>query len=73
MPQVGLKPKTPVFERVKKVHASDGAATVVGFVHFSKHNYAIKPSRKRESRHVASIGQEKNLHTILMKQCKDLF
>jgi hypothetical protein len=30
MPQVGLKPTIPVFERAKTVHASDLAATEIG-------------------------------------------
>jgi hypothetical protein len=30
MPQAGLEPTTPVFEREKTVHASDCAATVIG-------------------------------------------
>jgi hypothetical protein len=30
MPSVGLEPMFPVFERPKTVHASDGAATVIG-------------------------------------------
>jgi hypothetical protein len=30
MPRVGFKPTIPVFERAKKVHALDRAATVVG-------------------------------------------
>jgi hypothetical protein len=31
MPRVGQKPTIQVFERVKTVHALDGAATVIGF------------------------------------------
>jgi hypothetical protein len=30
MPQVGFEPTIPVFERAKTVHASNGAATVIG-------------------------------------------
>jgi hypothetical protein len=30
MPRVGFEPMTPVFERVKTVHALDCAATVIG-------------------------------------------
>jgi hypothetical protein len=30
MPQVGLEPTIPVFERAKIVHALDGAVTVIG-------------------------------------------
>jgi hypothetical protein len=30
MPQVGFEPTIPVFERVKTVHALEGAATVIG-------------------------------------------
>jgi hypothetical protein len=30
MPRVGFEPKIPVFERGKKVHALDLAATVIG-------------------------------------------
>jgi hypothetical protein len=30
MPQVGLEPTIPVFERANTVHALDGAATVIG-------------------------------------------
>jgi hypothetical protein len=30
MPRVGFEPATPVFEQVKKVHALDYAATVIG-------------------------------------------
>jgi hypothetical protein len=30
MPQVGLEPKIPMFERAKRVHALDRAATVIG-------------------------------------------
>jgi hypothetical protein len=30
MPQVGLEPTIPVFERAKTVHALDRAATVIG-------------------------------------------
>jgi hypothetical protein len=30
MPQVGFEPTIPAFERVKKVHALDGAAIVIG-------------------------------------------
>jgi hypothetical protein len=30
MPQVGLEPTIPAFERVKTVHALDRAATVIG-------------------------------------------
>jgi hypothetical protein len=30
MPEVGFEPTTPVFERAKTVHASDGGATVIG-------------------------------------------
>jgi hypothetical protein len=30
MPRVGFEPTIPVFEREKKVHALDRAATVVG-------------------------------------------
>jgi hypothetical protein len=30
MPQVGFEPTIPVFERVKTVHALDGAGTVIG-------------------------------------------
>jgi hypothetical protein len=30
MPRVGFEPMIPVFERVKTVHALDGAATVIG-------------------------------------------
>jgi hypothetical protein len=33
MPRVGFEPKIPLFERTKAVHALDGAATVIGFVH----------------------------------------
>jgi hypothetical protein len=32
MPRVGLEPTIPVFERDKTVHASDRAATVIGFL-----------------------------------------
>jgi hypothetical protein len=32
MPQVGLEPTIPVFERAKTVHALDRAATVIGLV-----------------------------------------
>jgi hypothetical protein len=31
MPQVGLEPTIPVFERTKTVHALDRAATVMGY------------------------------------------
>jgi hypothetical protein len=31
MPEVGLEPTIPVFERAKTVHALDGAATVIGY------------------------------------------
>jgi hypothetical protein len=30
MPRVGFEPTTPTFERAKTVHASDGAAAVIG-------------------------------------------
>jgi hypothetical protein len=30
MPLVGTEPKTPVFQRVKTVHAFDRAATMIG-------------------------------------------
>jgi hypothetical protein len=30
MPQVGFEHATPMFERAKRVHALDGAATVIG-------------------------------------------
>jgi hypothetical protein len=30
MPQVGLEPTIPAFERTKTVHAQDRAATVIG-------------------------------------------
>jgi hypothetical protein len=30
MPQVGFEPTIPVFEWAKRVHALDGAATVIG-------------------------------------------
>jgi hypothetical protein len=33
MPQVGFEPTIPVFERVKTVHALEGAATVIGPQH----------------------------------------
>jgi hypothetical protein len=32
MPRVGFEPMIPVFERAKKVHALDRAATVIGFI-----------------------------------------
>jgi hypothetical protein len=35
MPQVGLDPTIPVFERAKTVHALDTAATVIGKVKLS--------------------------------------
>jgi hypothetical protein len=42
MPQVGFKPKTPVFEREKTVHALDRAATVIGrFKTISTNNKVI--------------------------------
>jgi hypothetical protein len=31
MPEVGFEPTIPVFERAKTVHASDRAATVIGW------------------------------------------
>jgi hypothetical protein len=31
LPQVGFEPTTPVFEPAKSVHASDRAATVIGY------------------------------------------
>jgi hypothetical protein len=33
MPQVGFEPTIPVFERAKRVHALDRAATVTGTLH----------------------------------------
>jgi hypothetical protein len=30
MPRVGFEPTIPVFERAKRVHASEHAATVIG-------------------------------------------
>jgi hypothetical protein len=33
MPQVGSELTIPMFERAKTVHASDGAATVIGFLY----------------------------------------
>jgi hypothetical protein len=33
MPSVGFEPRTQVFERAKTVHSSDGAATVIDFLH----------------------------------------
>jgi hypothetical protein len=35
MPWVGFEPTIPVFERAKTVHASDDAATVIGFIPLS--------------------------------------
>jgi hypothetical protein len=32
MPWVGFEPKIPAFERAKRVHALDRAATVIGFL-----------------------------------------
>jgi hypothetical protein len=37
MPQVGLGPTIPEFERAKSVHALDGAATVIGPVYIYTH------------------------------------
>jgi hypothetical protein len=36
---MGIEPATPVFQRAKAVHASNVAATVVGFLHFNNYNY----------------------------------
>jgi hypothetical protein len=33
MPQVGFEPTIPVFERAKKVHSLDRAATLIGIKH----------------------------------------
>jgi hypothetical protein len=38
MPQVGLEPTIPVFERAKTVHALDSAATVIGLQFTAAHN-----------------------------------
>jgi hypothetical protein len=37
MPKMGFEPTVPVFERVKTVHASDRAATVIGKVDVQIH------------------------------------
>jgi hypothetical protein len=37
MPRVGFEPRIPVFERAKTVHASDRAATLIGFLAYSPH------------------------------------
>jgi hypothetical protein len=34
MPQVGLEPTIPVFERAKTVHALDRTTTVIGLVDY---------------------------------------
>jgi hypothetical protein len=36
MPQVGLEPTIPVFERAKTVHGSDRAATVTGSQRYAR-------------------------------------
>jgi hypothetical protein len=36
MPQVGLEPTIPIFERAKIVHALDSAATVIGSFMWTK-------------------------------------
>jgi lipoate synthase len=57
---------------VKRYRMMDHEHYVIDFVHFSKHNYAIKSSRIRGSRHVACMGKVRNSYTILIKECKDL-
>jgi hypothetical protein len=43
MPQVGLEPTTPVFERAKTVHTLDRGATVIGAYNLSRILYEIYP------------------------------
>jgi hypothetical protein len=59
MPQVGSEHMTPVFKRTTIVNVSDRAATVIGFVHLSKYNYATEWSRIGGSRHAACMGARK--------------
>jgi hypothetical protein len=42
MPRVGFESTKPVFERAKTVHALDGAAIVIGCLHFYYINISLK-------------------------------
>jgi hypothetical protein len=39
MPQVGVEPTIPVFERAKSVHALDLVTTVISFLLFTNYYY----------------------------------
>jgi hypothetical protein len=47
MPQVRFEPMIPVFERMKTVHALDGAATVIGARFTPCFNVTIREGREK--------------------------
>jgi hypothetical protein len=42
----GIQPTTPVFERPKRVHALDRAATVIGYPLFMEHENSLPSSQE---------------------------
>jgi hypothetical protein len=55
MPWVGFEPTIPAFERAKTVHASDRAATIIGYIAMHQivvsKTYDLKKVRKYSSAH----------------------
>jgi hypothetical protein len=51
MPRVGFEPIIPVLEQAKTVHASDGAATVIGYIKYTeeKLSFNIRPNLVNQS------------------------
>jgi hypothetical protein len=54
MPRVGFEPMIPVFERVKTVHALDGAATAIGLLSEIPEDISIK---RINCEHSMSVSQ----------------
>jgi hypothetical protein len=66
MPRVGFQPMTPMFKRVKTVHALDHTATVISIVSLC-HRY-IKKSRKS-----VAVSLEIMLHSLCVLYCSILY
>jgi hypothetical protein len=69
MLQVGFEPTTPVFERVKTVHALDSAATVMGInIHEYDKVEDTTEKKKRLCKRLTNVHKGKCLHLYVQKQ-----
>jgi hypothetical protein len=64
MSRVGLEPTTPVFERVKTVHASDRAATVIGSYSYVVVYFMILPMSEKIYFRIIGILEDNKLEWI---------